>query len=160
MANGQTPCKNQLYIWWIIKVVCGVLLITSIFDRFFFHNFHYHHNIPIFISQLLVVLGAFISIYHYNILKSTNQNITKPTKLIVKKGLFPYIRHPMYFGDIISYFGFFSFSVNWVTAVILPISYVALFKQARDEDANLEKLFGYEFCVWADQSKLLVPFIK
>ncbi|MEE4377847.1 MAG: methyltransferase [Candidatus Competibacteraceae bacterium] len=137
-----------------------MVLIAFIFDSFILYNFNYWPIIPTAISQTLVIVGAVISIFHYNILKRFNKNISKPNYLVLKKGLFPYIRHPMYFGDMISCLGLFTLSANWATVVVLLISYVALFKQAQIEDGYLEELFGESFTNWSHQSKLIFPFVK
>ncbi len=146
--------------WWYIKVICGFLLIYGIFDRYIFHYLDLWFTLPTIISQALVITGGGITIYHYYLLKKQNPGLSEPATLVHQDGLFRFIRHPMYFGDMILYLGLLTFSANAVTLFLLILGYLGLFKQAQVEDDYLKSRFGKQFSAWGQKTNLLIPFIR
>jgi protein-S-isoprenylcysteine O-methyltransferase Ste14 len=72
-------------------------------------------------------------------------------------GLFRYIRHPMYFADIVLYTGLALFLPNWITIFVLIVSYFALYKQSKAEDQYVSALFPAEHETWASSTNLIIP---
>lgn len=160
MANSKKGVATPPMFWWIIKIACGFLLIAGIFVRYFAYS-----SIPLFltsdfIGQGLVVLGGVTHIYHYLLIKKYNALIIVPGSLITKRGLYKYVRHPMYLSDMIMYTGFVFIMPHWITFIILIIAFFSLYKQAKAEDFYMSGLFNKEFKIWADDTKLILPFIS
>ncbi len=75
---------------------------------------------------------------------------------LVSKGLYRYIRHPIYVGDLMLLFGL-ELALNswWVVAVVLLVP-VVLWKALREEKMLVRTLPGYdEYCA---RTKRFVPF--
>jgi len=160
MNNIEEPRKRYAHpiFWWSLKVVCGAVLIASLF-LMVIYQLPVLFTVPTIVAQSLVFAGAFVSLWHYRILKKSTANMIAPTELITKQGLFRWLRHPMYLADMIAYTGLFMLMPNVFTVFVLLMAYVALFRQAQIEDAYMASLFVGEFDRWQASSRLLFPFI-
>ena len=151
--------SGQEYLWWRVKVLCGVILIIGVFDRFLGSNFFSIVPCPLYISQIIVTVGVAINLWHFFILKRVNQNISEPQQLVHKYGLYRYIRHPMYLADAIYYLGL---ALIWCSATsffILLISYIALAKQSQEEDKSMAQRFKDQYPEWWMKTGLMIPFL-
>lgn len=144
--------------WWVIKVVCGATLIASLF-LMVIYQLPVLFKIPVIAAQAMVIVGASISLWHYWLLKKGSDNMSVPKALMSEQGLFPWIRHPMYLADMIAYTGLFLLMPNALTAIILLIAYIALFRQAQAEDSYMASRFESKFQTWRSSSKLIFPYI-
>lgn len=143
--------------WWYIKVVCGFLLIAGIFVRFFMDVATPLFLLPDIVPQGLVILGGTIFIYHYVLLKKHSQTLRAPLALVKNRCLYKYIRHPMYFGDMVMYTGFALFFPHPVIFLISFIGCLALYKQAWAEDRYLSGKFADEHKTWVASTRLIFP---
>ena len=81
-----------------------------------------------FIGIIIIILGELIYGYNNFVMGKAWSVKVKKTSRLVKEGLFKYIRHPLYLGVIISYFGLsilfksmYSFIANLI--ITLPFFY-------------------------------------
>ncbi|MFT6958039.1 MAG: protein-S-isoprenylcysteine O-methyltransferase Ste14 [Halieaceae bacterium] len=81
--------------WWRIKIVCGVLLIAALFDRFVLNLLLSYGEISVLIGQGIVLVGGSITLYHYSLLRASSST-EPPTGLVVSGGFYSSVRHPMY----------------------------------------------------------------
>ncbi len=123
------------------------------------YNINVLFRAPILLAQSLVVVGGLSSILHYRFLKQGSNDIAEPKALIVDRGLFRWIRHPMYISDMIAYTGLFLIAPNLATLMVLLLAYLALAKQAMVEDEFLQATFGRQFSEWRANTRLLMPLI-
>lgn len=154
---------GSLYFWWSIKVFTGLLLILHFALLIFFPQETWLLQalfvFPQKAGQVLVLLGAGISLFHFFYLKKANPRLSQPDALVTSGGLFSLIRHPMYFGDLISYLGFFLLAPSIVAITVLSIAYFAIFRQSSMEDHWLQLQFPSEYAKWQDNSRRLLPFL-
>ncbi|WP_211317044.1 methyltransferase family protein [Arenicella xantha] len=139
-----------------MKVVCGTVIIASLF-LMSLYGVPTLFSVPRHYAQFLVLSGGALTLWHYLILKRNDRNVQNPYILMEARGLFRWVRHPMYCGDILSYTGLVLLAPNLVTVVVLLLSYLALIKQARVEDQFLAKRFGKRYSRWQCQTGLLLP---
>lgn len=157
MIKRQSHNTPHPIFWWNMKILCGLLLIASVFARYLVDSINPLFVIPDFMGQALVVIGGAIFLYHYLLLKRHNRYLFKPNTLITGKGLFKYVRHPMYLADMIMYLGFVLIMPHWITIAIFAIGLIALYKQAEVEDRFMAKLFATEHQEWAKTTRLIFP---
>jgi len=84
-----------------------------------------------------------------------------PPKETVKRGLYRYIRHPMYLGGLFDYTGFF-WIITGSPAIALCLFTILLnFTLDRIDREEKELLFwrGKEYQNYMKQTKMLIPFI-
>ena len=160
-VEGQRPrcpqTMNDISTWWSLKVICGLLLVANQAAYFAFGLPAPIISIPIILSQVLVISGAVIFFTHFIILKRANPLLNRPGRLVQNKGLFRWIRHPMYLGEILLDIGLASFCFNPLSILVLVAALIVLVKQALHEDHLLSDRFGMPFENWAHHSSLIFP---
>lgn len=86
--------------------------------------------------------------------------ITEEDHKLNTKGVYKYIRNPMYSGALIAVIGFGLVFRSIITLLIVSIFYFILFKMRIDEEERLlYEAFGEEFTNYKKKSKKLIPFI-
>ena len=81
------------------------------------------------------------------------------TTLLVTKGIYRYIRHPLYTSLFLLAWGVF-FKKPWLPAVLLAIgASLFLFITAKFEEKLSLKKFGAEYAEYMKHTKMMVPFV-
>jgi protein-S-isoprenylcysteine O-methyltransferase Ste14 len=161
IANGPQPSHSSIphdLKWWSLKLISGTALIAALFLSVIY-QLPSAFAFPIWIAQLLVILGGSISLIHYGRLKRNTNDISRPDSLEQSFGLFKQVRHPMYLGDAITNTGLVLLFPNLISALILGLALLALFKQAQVEDAFVAQQFPNSFSQWQGKTKLIFPFV-
>jgi protein-S-isoprenylcysteine O-methyltransferase Ste14 len=80
--------------------------------------------------------------------------------MIVDRGVYRFLRHPAYSGNLISFFGLALFFANWLTFIIifLPILF-AFLSRIRIEENVLLAQFGEKYSHYSERTKRLIPFV-
>ena len=110
--------------------------------------FPFSFALPLPLSQLLVLAGGGIFFSHFHLLKREIHRLPKTKHLVTHEGFFPWIRHPMYSGEMMLDIGLASFALHPVSLAVLAAALFALYKQAQHEDRFLCRHFGNEFHDW------------
>ena len=157
--NYQERKEAHLLLWWNIKVLCGLLLIAALFVRYLTDWFTPLFVVPNSVPLALVLLGGSVFLYHYYLIKRRNQLLDQADHLVTNGGLFPYVRHPMYLGDIFMFTGFTLLAPFVATLCVLVLAIYALVRQAVAEDRYLSQLHMTQHESWIKSTKLLLPVI-
>ena len=81
----------------------------------------------------------------------------KRQQAVVSKGLYRYIRHPIYSGDLIMLFGLELALNSWLVILVFALA-TAVYRQAvREEGLLLDRLPGYD--VYCGATKRFIPFV-
>lgn len=82
----------------------------------------------------------------------------KSKQELVTKGVYRYVRHPIYSGIILSYIGsqLLAGSWLWVSCVFL---FIPAYFQAKKEEKGLEKHFGKRYVVYKEKTKWFLPYL-
>lgn len=110
-----------------------------------------------FAGQALAVAGATVSLLHYLILKRRAGALGAPATLVTTGGLFRWIRHPMYLGDLALGAGCAMLGPHpggWLLWVLFAAVTTGA---ARAEDAMTMRRFGAGFAGWKARTGLLLP---
>jgi len=100
-----------------------------------------------------------ISGYYRTKIGGGGPGLDKPPNLIVKTGIFKYLRNPMYLGHLIFYLGLIiTFNSIISFAILLFLLPWFEFRVRRDE-VNLEKEFGSTYVEYKNSVKRWIPFI-
>jgi methanethiol S-methyltransferase len=115
----------------------------------------------------LSILGLFIAITSvfsldaadfsgWKQMKAGEDEIVQP---IFKKPLFyKIVRHPIYFGFLISFWATPFMTVGHLYFAILLSTYI--FVGATLEERNLSEIFGLEYTIYQQEVAMLIPFVK
>jgi protein-S-isoprenylcysteine O-methyltransferase Ste14 len=118
-------------------------------------------SVPQVISWLLFIVSIYFAITAFGLFKrygKHGRNFENTTKLITR-GLYHYIRHPMYASLLIFGWGMFLKSVIWQNFIITLIITVALYITAKVEEQEMIKKFGGEYEIYRTKTKMFIPFI-
>ena len=144
--------------WWLLKIGVGLALVTyAVLVALGNGPVALLLEVPLVVGQALVLLGAALNLVHYGILKRRSGCLKEPHTLVRTGGLFGYVRHPMYLGDVGIYLGLTLLAPDAVALALLVLGLVAIERQSRLEDRELGARFGEDFSTWASNTRLLLP---
>ena len=138
--------------WWRIKVACGAALILHVVV--YFLGPAGTGIVPRLLAQTVAVGGGAITLYHHRLLRRA-RGPNGAAALVTRGGLFNWIRHPMYTGDLLLYAGLTLLAPDVVSVSLLLLGAIALYQQARAEDAYLLSVHGDTFSAWQARTRLL-----
>jgi len=122
----------------------------------------YHWNSLIIIGAILAAVGLIIRIS--SILKLKQQFTYTVTKVenhqLIETGLYKYIRHPGYLGQIIIFLGIATALSNWISILlmIIPVS-AGFMNRMRIEEKFLTQQMGQKYTEYQKRTKKLIPYI-
>jgi protein-S-isoprenylcysteine O-methyltransferase Ste14 len=76
---------------------------------------------------------------------------------VVSNGIYGYVRHPIYVGDILLLFGLELSLNSWLVLGVALMTPVILLQATREEKKLVETLPGYD--VYCEQTKRFIPFV-
>ena len=76
---------------------------------------------------------------------------------VVSNGIYGYVRHPIYVGDILLLFGLELSLNSWLVVGVALMTPVILLQATREEKKLVETLPGYD--VYCQQTKRFIPFV-
>lgn len=76
---------------------------------------------------------------------------------VISSGLYRYIRHPIYVGDLLLLIGLELSLNSWLVLAVLLMAPVVLFQAVREEKKLLESLPGYDS--YCESTKRFIPFV-
>ena len=122
----------------------------------------YNWNTFFVIGMALVVIGMMIRIHSiltlrqfftYSVAKVENHRI-------IETGLYKFIRHPGYLGQIIIFIGIATSISNWLSilAMMIPITFAYLYRIKVEERFMIEQM-GENYLTYQNRTKKLIPTI-
>lgn len=131
----------------------GILLVLSIPQTT--KSLNSYLGISLTATGFILILLAFRV---FNLREFLGLEPEKPTTLVVR-GMYCYVRHPLYFGTIIFIAGLYLLFPSSNMLAILIISYAYIWIGSRLEEQKLHKLYGESYHLYAQKVKSLIPFI-
>jgi protein-S-isoprenylcysteine O-methyltransferase Ste14 len=148
-----------LTLFWAFKIAAGLGLALRVALHFLGVWPALPSPLPQLVGQAVVLVGAGINLQHYFFLKRRNPNVATPDFLVSSRGLYHWIRHPMYLGDVILMIGLSLLAPGLAAVLLLILGIVGVGVQSRIEDAHMARAFGRPFEDWRSRTRLLVPGI-
>jgi protein-S-isoprenylcysteine O-methyltransferase Ste14 len=122
----------------------------------------YYWNTFFAIGMALVVIGLMIRIHSILTLKQyfTYSVAKVENHKIIETGLYKFIRHPGYLGQLIIFIGISTSISNWLSILVMliPITLGYLYRIKVEEKFMLEQL-GEDYLNYQEQTKRLIPMI-
>jgi len=150
--------NSSLKLLWItitFSITIGMLLRNS--------NFVLSHNntdLIFYAGVILICFGLFIrwiSILKLKKSFTVDVSISEDQK-IIQSGLYKYIRHPAYFGSLLSFLGLAIVFNNWFTFFIIFIPILISFlNRIKVEERVLSQAFGHQYTDYIERSWKLIP---
>jgi protein-S-isoprenylcysteine O-methyltransferase Ste14 len=96
---------------------------------------------PTFVIFLfLIICGGLINLTGLFTLRKAF-TIMSEARLLIRKGIFSIVRHPLYTGHFIMFFGYLMFHLYWYTCVLYILFISGQYVRARIEENKLMRLF-------------------
>ena len=113
------------------------------------------------ISWILLILSAYIVITGYLLLKRKGKPSVnfENTSLLVRSGIYGYIRHPLYLSIFLFGTGVVFKDPGPTQLVLGTINFIAVWVTARIEEKEMVDKFGDEYRIYMKETKMFIPFI-
>ena len=114
------------------------------------------------LGLLLILLGVII---RWSAILELRKYFTVDVKILpdhklIRSGLFQYIRHPSYFGLLLSVLGLGITMVNWLSTLVILVPHIILIVlRINEEERALEGRFGPDYRAYRQQTKRLIPLL-
>lgn len=113
------------------------------------------------VSWLLLILSVYVVIAGYLLLKRKGKPDSnfENTSLLVKSGIYGYIRHPLYLSIFLLGTGVMLKDPQPAQLVLGVINLFAVFITARIEEKEMIVKFGDDYRMYMNETKMFIPFI-
>ena len=167
--ESRTPKKLGLKKDWP-AVIYLILALTGFFVIFYdfwkLQNLSFQLYIPVITGIILIGIGGFFRIKSRTILKKAGFNMVNSYKLqivsdhrLITEGVYSYIRHPLYLGEIIRNIGLAVLFSSLYGLVVMIIANLFLVVRIQAEEKMLVSEFGEEYEEYKSRTKKLLPYI-
>jgi len=116
--------------------------------------FPWYFRIVLFIP-LLFIAGYFAQRAHKIVFQQERDEL-----IVIKTDVYAMIRHPMYFGSILTYLGFVILSFSVIALIVFVILVIFYFYLCRYEEQILVEKIGDKYRNYMKKVPMLIPFIK
>lgn len=167
MRKNNFEERNDLageYRWGDIgQMILALFFIIGLFIDVFFlkiHYFSFQDSIPIYIKIFLFVTLMIISGYLVNSGLNLVFKQKRDRLVVIKSGVFSVVRHPVYLGSILLFFGFviLSFSIlSFIFWIVIVLFYIFL---SRYEEKLLIEKIGYDYEQYISEVPMFIPISK
>lgn len=113
------------------------------------------------ISWILLILSAYIAIAGFITLRSEGKPDSnfENTSILVKSGLYRYIRHPLYLSIFFLGTGIMLKKPGNSQIILGIINLISVYITARIEEGEMISRFGEEYRQYMKESKMFIPLI-
>ena len=161
---------NIWLTWWIslrqkryhgifrfLSFECIILLVLLNYPVWFSDPLVWHQVISwiLLTGSILVAFFGFYLFYHYG--RPSDQ--MEETTELVTKGLYHYIRHPIYLSLILAGFGSMMKDPYWIPVALSLTNLIALYLTAKVEEDEMLQKFGNDYALYMKKTRMFVPFI-
>jgi protein-S-isoprenylcysteine O-methyltransferase Ste14 len=155
---------KKLYrlIYFSLTMGVAVGLYSKINGLYFLYLYQLDDFLP-YIGVLLLISGMLIR-WHailFHLKKHFTVNVTiQENHQLVTTGWYRYLRHPAYFGGLLSIFGLGLCYSNWVGFLITFLPYtISIMVRINSEEKVLENQFKEEYVEYRKHTKKIIPFL-
>jgi protein-S-isoprenylcysteine O-methyltransferase Ste14 len=156
-----TNSSDKSSLWWLYGLITvGYALSFSIGSTKIGRI--YNWNTFFAIGMSLVVIGLMIRIHSILTLKQffTYSVIKVQNQKIIETGLYKFLRHPGYLGQLIIFLGISTSISNWLSIIVMmiPVTLGYLYRINIEERFMFEQL-GEDYLNYQKRTKRLIPMI-
>jgi len=113
------------------------------------------------ISWILLIYSAYVVIDGYLLLKRMGKPDSnfENTSVLVKTGIYGYIRHPLYLSIFLFGTGVMLKNPEPAQLILAIINLIAIYLTARIEEKEMIAKFGDQYLEYMKETKMFIPFI-
>jgi protein-S-isoprenylcysteine O-methyltransferase Ste14 len=155
--------KLYSLVAFILYVLVGMTFIVILASIDYYYNFSlFNYNLGYIIGFSLFIIGlALQGVAEATLGKYYLPSIgTAEGQKIIKNGIYKYIRHPGYFGEIIIFFGlgFVTYSLLGILGAFI-VSLMIYFGEVIPEEKYMLEKFGKEYEEYMKETFRFIPYI-
>jgi protein-S-isoprenylcysteine O-methyltransferase Ste14 len=136
----------------------SVFILVLLNYRVWFHDPFSFHQI---ISWILLMLSAYAVITGYLLLKRKGKPDSnfENTSILVKSGIYGYIRHPLYLSVFLLGTGIMLKDPGPVQITLGFINLIAIYVTARIEEKEMIAKFGDDYNEYMKKTRMFIPYL-
>ncbi|MHC1739797.1 MAG: isoprenylcysteine carboxylmethyltransferase family protein [Anaerolineaceae bacterium] len=156
-----TNLRDKRSLWWLYGLITvGYALSFSIgatkIGRIHDWNLFFVVGMSLFVIGLMIRIQSILTLkqfFTYSVAKVENQKI-------IETGMYKFLRHPGYLGQLIIFLGISISISNWLSmlAMMIPVVVGYAYRISVEEKFMLEQ-FGPNYLDYQKRTKKIVPFI-
>jgi protein-S-isoprenylcysteine O-methyltransferase Ste14 len=136
----------------------SILALVLINAPYWFHHPFSPYQVVSWILLIASIPSAFFGFYLL-LIHGRHKGNFEQTTILVEKGLYKYIRHPMYASLIFIGTGAFLKSVTLTTTILAMVNVIALFLTSLIEEKEMTIRFGDSYRQYMNRTKMFIPFV-
>jgi protein-S-isoprenylcysteine O-methyltransferase Ste14 len=161
---GKTPVKDWTYLPFIVTASAG--FIVSVLDFIFLQSLRFQVLALAGIS--LYVFGAYVRLKsrlelkekaNFDSLAATGKLQINKGHQLVKDGLYKYIRHPIYLGEILRNLGIVIVLTSGFGLFFVAVATILLLFRIEIEENMLIDRFGEDYREYQRNTKKVIPYV-
>jgi protein-S-isoprenylcysteine O-methyltransferase Ste14 len=156
-----TTSGDKSSLWWLYSLITvGYALSFSIgatkIGRIYYWNTFFAIGMALFIIGFVIRIHSIQTLNQYFTYSVANVENHK----IIETGLYKFIRHPGYLGQLIFFFGISTSISNWLSVLVMmiPVTLGYLYRTNVEERFMLEHL-GEDYLNYQKRTKRIIPLI-
>jgi protein-S-isoprenylcysteine O-methyltransferase Ste14 len=149
---------------YLLIVITG--FIVSIYDFWKIQNMRFQLNVPVIIGIILLVIGGTLRMISRRALMKAGFGLVNSSRLqivenqrLVTNGVYNYIRHPLYLGEINRNLGFAILLSSLYGLAVMFLGNIFLLFRIEIEERMLIDEFGDEYEEYRKRTNKLFPYI-
>jgi protein-S-isoprenylcysteine O-methyltransferase Ste14 len=156
-----TTSNDKSSLWWLYGLITlGYALSFSIgatkIGRINAWNTFFAIGMALFVIGLMIRIHSLLTLkqyFTYSVAKVENHKI-------IETGLYKFIRHPGYLGQLIIFIGISTSMSNWlaILAMMIPVTIGYLYRISVEERFMIEQM-GEDYLNYQKRTKRLIPMI-
>ena len=123
--------------------------------------FHDPYSLLQISSWTFLILSAYFGIAGVLLLKRKGKSGTnfEETTVLVKSGIYGYIRHPLYLSLFLLGTGVMLKDPGLLQVILGVINFAAVYITARIEEKEMVEKFGADYSEYIKETKMFIPFV-
>jgi len=136
----------------------SIFILVLLNYRVWFHN---PFSLLQIISWILLILSAYAVIDGFLLLKRKGKPDSnfENTSILVKSGIYGYIRHPLYLSVFLLGTGVMLKKPEAIQIALAVINLIAVYITARIEEQEMIAKFGNDYREYMKETKMFIPYI-
>jgi protein-S-isoprenylcysteine O-methyltransferase Ste14 len=136
----------------------SVFILVLLNYRFWFLN---PFSVRQVISWIFLILSVYVVITGYILLKRKGKSTInfENTSVLVKSGIYGFIRHPLYLSIFLLGTGVMLKDPGPFQLMLGAINLIAIWITAKIEEKEMIEKFGDEYLIYIKETKMFIPFI-
>jgi protein-S-isoprenylcysteine O-methyltransferase Ste14 len=159
--NNVATSKDKGSLWWLYGLITvGYVLSFAIgatkIGRIYAWNTFFAIGMALFVIGLLIRIYSILTLkqyFTYSVAKVENHKI-------IETGLYKFIRHPGYLGQLIIFIGISASISNWLSMLLMMIPVLlGYLYRIKVEEKFMTAQFGEDYKNYQERTKRIIPMI-